>query len=115
MPIILTSKSSSTRDTGVLNIKHNTYGYVKSRRTYETSTSSNEGKKELENTQIEAEVNGLVITFNGEMKAESTEFETPDLIPGLSDAQKSALESAITEAINKGIKKSQEIAAEKMQ
>lgn len=72
-------------------------------------------KKELENTQIEAEVNGLVITFNGEMKAESTEFETPDLIPGLSDAQKSALESAITEAINKGIKKSQEIAAEKMQ
>ena len=72
-------------------------------------------KKELENTQIEAEVNGLVITFNGEMKAESTEFETPDLIPGLSDAQKAALESAITEAINKGIKKSQEIAAEKMQ
>ncbi len=72
-------------------------------------------KKELENTQIEAEVNGLVITFNGEMKAEAVEFETDELIPGLSDSQKAALESAIMESVNKGIKKSQEIAAEKMQ
>jgi len=72
-------------------------------------------KKELENTYIEAEVNGLVITVNGEMKVEKVDFETADLIPGLSDSQKEALQSAIQEAINKWVKKSQEVAAEKMQ
>jgi len=72
-------------------------------------------KKELENTLIEAEVNWLVITVNGEMKVEKTEFETDELIPGLNASQKEALEKAITEAINKWVKKSQEVAAEKMQ
>ncbi len=72
-------------------------------------------KKELENTIIEAEVNGLVISVNGEMKVENTEFETDALIPGLSSSQKEALENAITEAINKWVKKSQEVAASKMQ
>ncbi|MFK7780635.1 MAG: YbaB/EbfC family nucleoid-associated protein [Candidatus Gracilibacteria bacterium] len=72
-------------------------------------------KKELENTFIEAEVNGLVITVNGEMKVEKVDFETNELIPGLSTSQQEALQSAISEAINKGVKKSQEVAAEKMQ
>ena len=72
-------------------------------------------KKELENTIIEAEVDGLVISVNGEMKVEKTEFETDALIPGLSAAQKEALENAISEAINKWVKKSQEVAASKMQ
>lgn len=58
-------------------------------------------KKELENTIIEAEVNGLVISVNGEMKVEKVDFETLDLIPGLTSAQKEALESAIAEAVNK--------------
>jgi DNA-binding protein YbaB len=58
-------------------------------------------KKELENTIIEAEVNGLVISVNGEIKIEKTEFETDALIPGLSSTQKEILENAITEAINK--------------
>ncbi len=72
-------------------------------------------KKELENTFIEAEVNGLVITVNWEMKVEKVDFETTDLIPGLSDSQKEALQTAIMEAVNKWVKKSQEVAAEKMQ
>jgi len=72
-------------------------------------------KKELENTIIEAEVNGLVISVNGEMKVEKVDFETTDLIPGLSSSQKEALENAIMEAINKWVKKSQEVAATKMQ
>ena len=72
-------------------------------------------KKELENTIIEAEVNWLVISVNGEMKVEKTEFETDALISWLSEAQKEALENAITEAINKWVKKSQEVAASKMQ
>lgn len=72
-------------------------------------------KKELENTIIEAEVNGLVISINWEMKVEKTEFETNILIPGLSDSQKKALEEAIMQAINKWTKKAQEVAASKMQ
>lgn len=70
-------------------------------------------KKELENTYIESEVNGLVITFNGEMKAEKVEFETDALIKGVSD--KEALEKAILESINKWVTNSQKVAAEKMQ
>jgi len=72
-------------------------------------------KKELENTLIEAEVDGLVITVNGEMKVEKSDFELDTLIPGLSAAQKKALEEAITGAVNKGMKKAQEVAGEKMQ
>ncbi len=72
-------------------------------------------KKELENTIIEAEVGWLVISVNGEMKVEKVDFETLDLIPGLSPSQKEALEKAILESVNKGVKKSQELASEKMQ
>lgn len=72
-------------------------------------------KKELENTLIESEVKGLVITVNGEMKVEKVDFETAELIPGLSETQKIALQTGILEAINKWMKKSQEVATEKMQ
>lgn len=72
-------------------------------------------KKELENTFIESEVDWLVITVNWEMKVEKVDFETNDLIPNLSSEQKEKLEKAITESINKWIKKSQEVAADKMQ
>jgi hypothetical protein len=58
-------------------------------------------KKELENTLIESEVDGFVVTINGEMKAEKAEFETDVLVPGLNSEQKKALEKAIVEAINK--------------
>lgn len=67
-------------------------------------------KKELENTYIEAEVDGLVVTINGEMKVEKVEFEDTKII-----GDQAALEKAIMEAVNKGMKKAQEVAAEKMQ
>jgi len=67
-------------------------------------------KKTLENTFIEAEVDWLVITINWEMKVEKVDFEDIKII-----WDKEALEKAIMEAVNKGIKKSQEVAAEKMQ
>ena len=67
-------------------------------------------KKDLENTFIEAEVDGLVVTVNGEMKVEKVEFEDTKII-----GDKAALEKAILEAVNKGMKKAQEVAAEKMQ
>ena len=72
-------------------------------------------KKELENTFIEAEVNGLVVTVNGEMKVEKVDFESDELVIGLSSAQKEALQNAIQQAVNKWVKKSQEVAAQKMQ
>ena len=72
-------------------------------------------KKELENTVIESEKRGLVITVNWEMHFDKVEFETTELVTWLSDAQIKALETAIMEAANKWIKKSQEIAAQKMQ
>ena len=72
-------------------------------------------KKELENTVIEAEVNWLVISVNWEMKVEKVDFETLDLIPWLNANQQEALQNAIAEAVNKWVKKSQEVAAEKMQ
>ena len=49
------------------------------------------------------------------MKVEKVDFETKDLIPGLSAAQQKALEEAIQAAMNKGMKKAQEVAASKMQ
>lgn len=67
-------------------------------------------KKELENTLIEAEVDGLVITFNGEMKVEKVFFEDTKIV-----GDQKALEFAIQEACNKGLKKSQELASQKMQ
>jgi len=67
-------------------------------------------KKDLENTFIEAEVDWLVITVNWEMKVEKVDFEDTKIV-----WDKEALEKAIMEAVNKGIKKSQEVAAEKMQ
>ena len=71
-------------------------------------------KKELSNTFIESEIDGLVITFNGEMKAEKVEFEDTTLISGLDKGSQTKLETAILESINKWVKKSQEVAAEQM-
>ena len=72
-------------------------------------------KKELENTIIEAEVNWLVISVDWEMKVTKVDFETKDLISWLNSSQQKALEEAIMNAVNKWVKKSQEIAASKMQ
>jgi len=60
-------------------------------------------KKELENTIIESEVEGLVMSVNGEMKVEKVEFETNDLIPWLSPSQKETLEKAFKADIKKRI------------
>ncbi len=66
-------------------------------------------KKELENTYIEAEVDWLVVTVNGEMKVEKVEFEDDRII-----WDKEALAKAFLEAVNKWMKKAQEVAADKM-
>ena len=66
-------------------------------------------QEELSNTHIEAEVDGVVVTIDGQLKVVSTIFEDASI---LKDQKK--LEKAVTEAINKGMKKAQEIAADRM-
>ena len=67
-------------------------------------------KKDLANTHIEAEVDGLVITIDGEMKVVSVVFEDKAII-----GDEAKLQNAIMEATNKGMKKAQEVASTKMQ
>lgn len=66
-------------------------------------------QNELSNIHIEAESDGFVVTIDGQMKAVKVEIEDETLL-----GDKARLEKAALEAINKGLKKSQEIAAEKM-
>lgn len=66
-------------------------------------------QEELSNTHIEAEVDGVVVTIDGQLKVVTTVIEDKGI---MNDQAK--LEKAITEAINKGMKKAQEIAADRM-
>jgi DNA-binding protein YbaB len=66
-------------------------------------------QEELSNTHIEAEVDGVVVTIDGQLKVVSTVIEDKSI---MNDQAK--LEKAITEAVNKGMKKAQEIAADRM-
>ena len=66
-------------------------------------------QEELSNTHIEAEVEGVVVTIDGQLKVVSTVIEDKSI---MNDQAK--LEKAITEAVNKGMKKAQEIAADRM-
>ena len=66
-------------------------------------------QNELSNIHIEAEVDGVVVTVDGQMKIVAVAIENKELL-----SDQARLEKAVLEATNKGIKKSQEIAAEKM-
>lgn len=66
-------------------------------------------QNELSNIHIEAEVDGFVVTIDWQMKVIWVEIEDESLLK-----DKKRLEKAATDAINKWLKKSQEIAADKM-
>lgn len=66
-------------------------------------------QEELSNTHIEAEVDGLVVTIDGQLKVVKTEIEDTSII-----GDKDRIEKAVTEAVNKGMKKAQELAADRM-
>lgn len=66
-------------------------------------------QNELSNIHIEAESDGFVVTIDGQMKCVKVEIEDTTLL-----GDQKRLEKAALEAINKGLKKSQQIAAEKM-
>lgn len=66
-------------------------------------------QNELSNIHIEAESDWFVTTIDWQMKIISVEIENEDLLK-----DKKRLEKAAVESINKWLKKSQEIAADKM-
>ena len=66
-------------------------------------------QEELSNTHIEAEVDGVVVTIDGQLKVVSVVIEDESILK-----DKAKIEKATMEAINKGMKKAQEIAAERM-
>ena len=66
-------------------------------------------QEELSNTHIEAEVDGVVVTIDGQLKVVSTVIEDTSILK-----DQARLEKAVREAINKGMKKAQEIAADRM-
>lgn len=66
-------------------------------------------QEELSNTHIEAEVDGVVVTIDGQLKVVTTVIEDTSI---MKDQER--LQKAFTESVNKGMKKAQEIAADRM-
>ncbi len=66
-------------------------------------------QEELSNTHIEAEVDGVIVTIDGQLKVVTTVIEDSSI---MKDQER--LQKAFTEAVNKGMKKAQEIAADRM-
>lgn len=83
--------------------------YNKAKELMKLQQEASKIQNELSNIHIEAESDGFVVTIDGQMKCVKVEIEDMTLL-----TNKIRLEKAALEAINKGLKKSQEIAAEKM-
>ena len=75
---------------------------------YALQKQAKEIKKELRNTHIEAEEGSVVVVINGEQEIISVTIK-PEFANDLKKVEKD-----LTIALNKAIKKSQQIAAEKM-
>lgn len=65
-------------------------------------------KKELSNIHIEAEEDGVIVTVNAELECINVTISDEAM------QSKDALQKNILKAFNKGLKKGQQIAAEKM-
>ena len=76
---------------------------------YKLQKEAKKIKKELAKTHVFAEVNGVKVTVSGEQEVISVEFIDMTLLENATKCGK-----AVAEATNRAIKKSQEIAAEKM-
>jgi DNA-binding protein YbaB len=75
---------------------------------YSLQKQAKEVKKELKNTHVEAEVDGVVAVVDGEQEIISIVFTQDE------NVNWKRLAENTVKALNKGIKKSQQIAAEKM-
>jgi len=75
---------------------------------YQLQKQAKEIKKELRNIHIEAEVEGVIVIIDGEQEVVSV------TIADEAHQNPKKLEENLVKAFNKAIKKSQQIAAEKM-
>lgn len=75
---------------------------------YQLQKQAKEIKKELRNIHIEAEVEGIIVIIDGEQEVVSV------TVPEGSEQNPRKLEENLVKAFNKAIKKSQQIAADKM-
>ena len=76
---------------------------------YKMQQQAKQIKKDLQKIHIEAEVNGVVVTINGEMDLVNISIPEENLAHGAERLSKD-----IQEAFKKAKKKAEEIAAEKM-
>lgn len=82
--------------------------FDKAKEIYSLQKQARQLKNELKNTHIEAEVDGVIATIDGEQEVVSVKF------PDEACQNPKRLADNVVKALNKGIKKSQQIAAEKM-
>ncbi len=75
---------------------------------YQLQRQAKEIKKELSNIHIEAEVDGVIVIINGEQEVISVTISEE------ANGNPNKLGENLVKAFNKAIKKSQQIAAEKM-
>ncbi len=78
---------------------------------YKLQKEAKKVKSELKNLHIEAEVDGIVVTVSAEMEVIDVKLDEK----WLAADKKDEVQKKLQEAINKGLKKAQEVAAEKMQ
>lgn len=77
---------------------------------YKLQKQAKKIKSELKNLHIEAETEGIIVTITGEQ--EVLDVKIPETM--LTSENKAALEKSLIKAFNKGVKKAQEVAAERM-
>ncbi|NIA02294.1 MAG: YbaB/EbfC family nucleoid-associated protein [Nitrospirae bacterium] len=82
--------------------------FEKAKDMYKLQKQARKIKKELKNTHIEAEHEGVTVTINGEQEIIKIEISDEAL------KNKKKLEDSLLKATNKAIKKSQQIGAEMM-
>ncbi len=82
--------------------------FDKAKDMYQLQKKAKAIKKDLKNTHIEAEENGIIVTVNGEQELISI------VLPDEALQNKNKLSENLVKCFNKAIKKSQQVAAELM-
>ena len=82
--------------------------FDKAKDLYKLQKQAKNIKKQLKNTHIEAEQNGVKVIINGEQQIIKVEISDEGL------SNKATLEKSLEECFNKAVKKSQQIGADLM-
>lgn len=107
-PVLTPEKGFFTIKRLIITFNKNTPMFDKIKDVYQLQKMAKELKKELKNTHIEAEVDGVIVIVDGEQEVISITWAEG------AESNPKKLQENIVKASNKGIKKAQQIAAEKM-